>query len=105
MPVACMQNTRPTLTAVRRVIMDYMDDLKKKRNRPLNKNVVIGKSEILHTIQRSINTLTSPLLADKEKGWFSENKKMPLPADKKKINKGWYASFHQGGSGVMYTLE
>lgn len=55
-------------------------------------------------IQRSINTLCSPLMSDKEKGWFSENLNTEPNPDKSKINKTWYTSFSRGAMGVVYFL-
>jgi serine/threonine protein kinase len=106
--VKCMHPTpeyRPTLVEIRKVIIDYTEDIKKKNKRTANKTKKHNRQEILDTIQRAIGTFSSPLLADPENGWFSENTSALQSPDKRKINKGWYTSFQKGACGVIYMLS
>lgn len=96
---------RPSLKNVAEVVKNYKIDLQSKRKRSTSVAINFSKEEILEIAQTAVNAICSPLMADKEKGWFSENKKIPAHLDKNKINKTWYASFHLGVTGVMYTIS
>lgn len=96
---------RPTLIEVRYAIEKYKKDLQAKKQRPLSKNISFHKEQIIDTIQRAIGTLSSPLLADAEKGWFTEDRKVEPNPDKKQMDKAWYASFGMGAAGVLYFLS
>ena len=96
---------RPGLSLVYNVLVQYKEDLRNKKQRPTTTPVIFSKDQIKQTIQQAINTLASPLLADENKGWFSENNRPDPNQDKKKINKAWYTSFSKGATGVMYLLN
>jgi serine/threonine protein kinase len=96
---------RPKLRKVSEIIREYKNDRKNKIIRNTNSIKEFTREEILNTIQQTIKTLGSPLMTDDEKGWFSENSKNSQYADKRKINKGWFASFHKGACGVIYLLS
>jgi len=96
---------RPTLSPVYDVLIQYKDDLRNKKQRPVTNPVFFTKEQIRQTIQQAVDTLASPLLTDKDKGWFSENNKIEPNYDKRKINKVWYTSFSKGASGVIYLLN
>jgi serine/threonine protein kinase len=96
---------RPSLHKIGLVISNYKNDRKAKRIRQVSVPIKIEKSRIIDTIQQAILTLSSPLLADKQNGWFSEDSSKPVLHDKKKINKAWYSSFYKGAAGILYTLS
>jgi serine/threonine protein kinase len=96
---------RPSLQEVRQMILQYKDDLQRKRRRPVFKTAVFQQDQITATIQQVIGALASPLFADEEKGWFSEDVHAEKNADKRKINRSWFTSFHKGASGVLYMLS
>jgi serine/threonine protein kinase len=96
---------RPVLSRVYDVLVQYKDDLRKKNRRPATNSLVYSRAQIQQTIQQAIGTLATPLLADKKKGWFSEDQKSELNLDKSKINKAWYTSFSRGAAGVIYLLS
>lgn len=96
---------RPTLKTVYNLLTQYKNDLLVRKQRPASKKVVYTKEQIIEIVQQSINTLSSPLLADAEKGWFSEDMHVEPNRDKNKINKAWYTSFNRGATGVMYLLN
>ncbi len=96
---------RPALSPVYDALVQYKSDLRTKKQRPVTKPVVFTNAQIKQTIQQAIGTLASPLLADEEKGWFSEDIHAEANRDKNKINKAWYTSFSKGATGVMYLLN
>lgn len=96
---------RAKLEEVKKVVVTYKQELKEKRSRQATFTKPFSRDEILDTVQQTIRTLSSALLADKEKGWFSENTSAPPHPDKRKINKGWYASFYKGAGGIIYMLN
>ena len=96
---------RPALSPVYDALVQYKSDLRTKKQRPVTKPVVFTAAQIKQTIQQAIGTLASPLLADEEKGWFSEDIHTEANRDKNKINKAWYTSFSKGATGVMYLLN
>lgn len=96
---------RPSLYTMYNVISEYSVSLKNKTKRPLSVVKKYSSDEILETIQQAIRTLASPLMVDEEKGWFSNNRSVSQNADKNKINRAWYASFHKGAFGVIYLLS
>lgn len=95
---------RPALPVMREVITSYKHDLANRRRRPTAGPVTFGKDEILDTVRQAISTLSSPLMADKERGWFSANGQSQQNAEKNGIDKAWYTSFFKGACGVMYFL-
>lgn len=105
--IQCMHpepTERPNLQAIRKTIFQYRS-ASLMINRSSSPSYSYNKEQICATIQEVINTLSTPLLADPEKGWFTESNKGPDIADKKQINKAWYASFTRGAAGVIYVLN
>jgi serine/threonine protein kinase len=96
---------RPTLTAVRQVLTEYRDAFRHKQQRPSNKLIPHTREQVLDLVQEVIGTLSSPLMATEEQGWFSEDKKSDKNKDKNKINKTWYTSFANGTIGTIYMLS
>lgn len=96
---------RPKLSTLRQVITSYIGDIKSKKQRTTSISKAFQQDEILDTIQQAIGTFATPLLADEEKGWFSENTSIVQHPDKKSINKAWYTSFYKGACGVIYMLS
>lgn len=96
---------RPTLQQVKNSINAYRDKFKQRTGERRTENRLFTRNEMLQTVQKYIGTLTSPLLVDEERGWFSENTAVPYNEDKKKINKAWYASVQKGASGIIYFLS
>jgi serine/threonine protein kinase len=96
---------RPTLTPVYEALVKYQNDLRTKKQRLVTTPSVLTKEQIQQTIQQAIDSLSSPLLADENKGWFTENQNIEANRDKSKINKVWYTSFSKGAAGVMYLLS
>lgn len=96
---------RPSLAEVREVITQYKADLQQAKKRPVYTSELISRKQVITTIQQAIGTLSSPLLADAERGWFSEDMNAEKNPDKKKINKAWYISFNKGATGVLYLLS
>ena len=96
---------RPGLEEVYRVISNYRNALKQKKQQPVSGTKQFSKDDITNTLQEAISTLASPLLTDEQHGWFAENKSNQTNIDKNKITKGWYASFNTGVAGVLYTLS
>lgn len=106
--VKCLQSDpaqRPQLDTIRKAIRQYQCDLLKNVKRPISNPFFWNNEKILEIIQQSTNTLASPLMADIEKGWFSENMKTIYNADPNKFSKAWYASYNLGASGVIYLLS
>lgn len=95
---------RPTAAEVRKVLVQYKNDLKNKVSRTVNEPGLFSKEDILATLQNTIHTLASPLLADEEKGWFSDDMNPPAGDGKHKLRKQWYASYNRGVTGVVYLL-
>lgn len=105
--VRCLKpedDSRPSAAEVKKVLQQYQTDLKYNAARPLNQSAFFTKKDILATIQESIHTLSTPLLADEEKGWFADDMAPPPGDDKHKLRKQWYASYNRGVTGVMYLL-
>lgn len=96
---------RPALSPVYDGLMKYKDDLRNKKQRHVTSPILFTKDQIKLTIQHAINTISSPLMADEEKGWFSEDLNADPILDKTKINKAWYTSFSKGAVGVIYLLN
>ncbi|MBO9565454.1 MAG: protein kinase [Niastella sp.] len=95
---------RPNATYVLQVLKQYEADLKNKVSRPVNQRIYYSRDEILTTVQAAIDTLATPLFADIEKGWFSDDLEPPPPEDKHKLRKRWYTSYNRGGMGIVYVL-
>ena len=95
---------RPDATQILQVLKQYRADLKSKTARPVHQPVFYTREEILTIVQEAVHTLATPLLADEEKGWFSDDMKPPVGDDKHKLRKVWYASYNRGVSGVIYML-
>lgn len=96
---------RPSIEAIRLTMEKHKREMKRKRQRPLSTPLVFHDEQVIDTIHRSVGTLASPLLADPEKGWFSDNRAVEPNPDKRKINKTWYTSFSMGAAGVTYLLS
>lgn len=96
---------RPELATVARTINMYISDSKKNVRRATIYGTDLPKEQIKETLQLAINTFSTPLLADPDRGWFAENMNTEVKADKSKINKSWYASFHVGAVGVLYMMN
>lgn len=108
MVIQCLhpdREKRPALNEIRMVIEEYKKNLTAKKIRSLTKPALFTNNEITDTIQNVISTIASPLLADEENGWFSEDHNKPTLFEKSKINKGWYASFNKGAAGIIYLLS
>lgn len=95
---------RPDAAYVKKNLLQYRDDLRTKTARPVNKTVAYGKADILHTVTKAIKALATPLLADEEKGWFSNDMRPASNEEKHKLKKQWYASYNRGATGIIYTL-
>lgn len=98
-------NLRPNATKILKELKQYKADLKNKVTRPINQPVPFSREQILATVQEGIKTLATPLLADEDKGWFSDDMKPGKGDDKHKLRKMWYASYSHGVSGVIYMLS
>lgn len=96
---------RPSLPVVFDALVQFRQDLQNKKSRPVTKPATYTKDQIATFIQHAIGSLVSPLLADENKGWFSEDNRNDTGRDKSKITKAWYASFSIGASGVIYLLN
>jgi class III lanthionine synthetase len=97
-------NQRPNATQILQELKQYKADLKNKVAREQNPNFSFTREQILATVQEGIQTLATPLLADEDKGWFSDDMKPPPAEEKNKLRKTWYASYSHGASGVIYML-
>jgi serine/threonine protein kinase len=95
---------RPDATQILQELKQYKADLKNKIPRQTNQVVPFTREQILATVQEGIKTLATPLLADADKGWFSDDMKPGTGDDKHKLRKMWYASYSHGVSGVIYFL-
>lgn len=95
---------RPLLKDVYAVIKQFRSDLKNRIKREHLQPPLYSKDDMRITIQQVINTLATPLLADKERGWFAESLSEDNRKDKNDFQKDWYASFHVGVAGVLYAL-
>lgn len=97
-------NQRPNASQILQKLKQYKADLKNKIPRQNNQITSYTREQILATVQAGIQTLTTPLLADEKKGWFSDDMRPASAEDKHKLRKTYYASFSNGVSGVMYML-
>jgi serine/threonine protein kinase len=95
---------RPNATSIKQELLEYKNDLKLNKVRPLNQTATFNKKEILASVQEVVNTLATPLLANEKEGWFSNDMKPVSIDDKHKLRKQWYASFNRGAAGVIYML-
>lgn len=103
----CLQpeaDQRPDATQVLQVLKQYLTDIINKKVRPTNQPAFYTRDAILTIVQEAINTLATPLMADEDKGWFSDDLKPAAAEDKHKLRKQWYASYNRGGMGVVYVL-
>lgn len=96
---------RPALPVLFHTLVQFKQDLQTKTTRPVTNPPTYSKKQIAACIQQAIGTLASPLLADENKGWFSEDNRNETGRDKSKITKAWYTSFSTGASGVIYLLN
>lgn len=96
---------RPMLHTITTSLKEYRSGKSNKLPRRQTIQRFFSREQIQATVQQVITTLSSPLLADTEKGWFSENMKSKSAPDKKKIDKAWYASYNRGASGIIYMLS
>lgn len=104
--LACLHpepEKRPEPASLKSTFIQYKKDLLTNRPRALNAANSFSTSSILEIIQGGLNTFSTPLLADPEKGWFAENTKLPS-TEKSKINKAWYGSFYNGVAGIIYNM-
>jgi len=97
--------SRPLCQTIRTVINDFRLNLKKNIARPSSNPKYFSKEEILQVVQSTINSLATPLFADPERGWFSENSNNQNYKDKTKIEKTWYTNFNSGVAGIIYFLS
>ncbi|TWI84355.1 protein kinase/lanthionine synthetase C family protein [Chitinophaga japonensis] len=100
-PVA---DQRPDLKTIFNTISEYREDLQKKRKRSQSRADTFHREEILDTIQRTIGTIHSPLMADEE-GWFSDDMNYIENRSTNKIYKVHNAGFSYGASGIIYALS
>lgn len=106
--IQCLQpgpEFRPALYTIKEVISGFRSDLKRKAKRVASKSDLFSREQILGCIQASINTLSTPLLADEGDGWFSESLNSSLNVDRYKLEKAWYASLNRGAAGIIYFLS
>jgi serine/threonine protein kinase len=96
--------SRPNASYLASVIQKYKEDKRKKIYRPIYKSLRISKEISEALVREGIHTLSSPLLADPEKGWFADNMNPSPNHDKHKIQKVWYASFNRGVAGILFFL-
>jgi hypothetical protein len=97
-------NQRPNATEILQELKQYKTDLKNKVHRQNNQIVPYTREQIMATVQAGIQTLTTPLMVDEDKGWFSDDMKPPPAEEKNKLRKTWYASYSHGASGIIYML-
>lgn len=95
---------RPRAKQINQLLQGYISDLKTKTTREVNQQRPYSRKEILAKVQEGINTLSTPLLVDDEKGWFADDMKPLTNEEKHKLRKQWYASYNRGVSGVIYLL-
>lgn len=94
---------RGTLAELKEVLISYRSDLREKNTRPVNKPADLSRDEIHDAIQHGIDVISSPMMADPEKGWFAQNQNT-VREDRSKIDKEYYGSFQFGAAGVMYFI-
>lgn len=97
---------RPSIDDIKGVLADCRQEVLKKR--PLLQTATgytVNKELLTETVQSCIYTLSTKLLADEDKGWFSEDIYIKEKNSTNRINKAWYSSFYLGSSGVVYTLS
>ncbi|QEH42201.1 lanthionine synthetase LanC family protein [Chitinophaga sp. XS-30] len=94
---------RPLAGEIKNFLLQYERDKIGRSPRATVPRILFSQNEILDTIQKGIFALSTSLMADSEKGWFSEDMKN-MSEEKSKINKAWYASFNRGASGIIYFL-
>jgi serine/threonine protein kinase len=96
---------RPNAPEILQILKQYKNDRKNKVVRENTQLVLFTRKQILLAVKEGIQTLTTPLLADESKGWFSDDLKPRTGDDKHKIRKMWYASYSHGVSGILYFLS
>lgn len=95
---------RPSAGEVKAVLTKYKEDLLKKTPRDVCSPLHYTRNQILESIQQTIYTLTTPLYADEEHGWFANDMNPAEGDDKHKLRKKMYASYNIGVSGILYML-
>lgn len=95
---------RPSAGEVKAVLKKYRIDLLQKNNRTICSPHLYSRNEILESLQKTINTLATPLYADEHHGWFADDMSPAEGDDKHKLRKRMYASFNRGVSGILYML-
>lgn len=96
---------RPCPQVIKGVVTAYENRLKTKHLQTAREyHHYMPQANLKQTIQQVIASHSIPLLADPQKGWFSENRNASPNTDKGNINKVWFASFGHGASGVLYVL-
>lgn len=93
---------RPSVILVRKALETYIREIRYGNLPQPNIAIYSSTEEILTTIRESINTMSSPMMSDEEKGWFANNMNLPDNADKHKLHKVWYASYNRGAAGIIY---
>lgn len=94
---------RGSLKELKEALVGYRMDLRKSTKRPVNKVNELSTELLYNAIQHGINVISSPLMADPEKGWFAQNQNT-VKEDRSKIDKEYYGSFQFGVSGAMYFI-
>lgn len=96
-------SVRPSANQVKQVLVDYVQGLGKEA-RTLTAVTAYSQEEIAATLQEVLDTLSTPLMADAEKGWFADNMEPPAEEDKHKLRKVYYASYDRGAAGILMVL-
>jgi serine/threonine protein kinase len=95
---------RPTLSEVSAVVAAYRKDMKNAKKRPESFKRLFTNKEIYETIQEGIESLSSALFADSERGWFADSGESDKNGNKK-LEKTWQASINAGVAGVFWFLS
>lgn len=96
---------RPDTEAISKIIYDYKSSSSSKEKRQVSRPLIYDRPHIIDVIQKGINSLGSPLLADPDRGWFAEKKGNSKVSEKGQIEKSWYASYSKGAAGIIYMLS
>lgn len=96
---------RPDTETIFKTIHQYKSSYPLKEKRPASQPITYDRAHIINIVQQGINSLSSPLLVDSEKGWFAEKKEKGKVSEKGQIEKSWYASYGKGAAGIIYMLS
>lgn len=105
--IKCLQvdpKLRPDIVEIKQAIHKLKNDFQKKVIRPQLTTRFKSKAEILNIINKGISSICSPLMSDKEKGWYAQNQQS-IKEDKHKIEKAYYGSMQYGVAGPMYLMS